>query len=315
MVGPLAVSAVTTALEYARSANQRFHSRNYERAYNRGGIDIFTEDWDILAILDGCRYDTFKRYADLPGELEKRESRGSMTVEFLRGNVAGRDLTDTVYVTANGQFYNYFEELDATFHHVENVWRHDSAWDDDHHTVLPETLTTYAQRAAKRFPDKRLLVHYVQPHYPFIDGPIDIDDAFDPETPDFWNQVMFGDSDYDSATLRQAYRANLKRALPHVRELLDSLDGRTVITSDHGNMLGSRSFPVPHREWGHPPKLWISVLTDVPWLVHESGTRRTVTSERPTRGMSLADDDTVHPEDDTLETDVQEHLRHLGYAE
>jgi hypothetical protein len=301
-------TAATTVLEYARSANQRFHSRNYRWRYNRNGIDVFEEDWDTLVILDGCRYDTFARYEDLPGELEKRESRGSMTVEFLRGNVAGRELTDTVYVTANGQFYNYEDELDATFHHVENVWRHDAAWDDVHHTVLPETLTRYALRAAERFPHKRLLVHYVQPHYPFIEGPIDIDDAFDPETPDFWNRVLFGDLDYDESTLRRAYTDNLERALPHVVDLLAGVQGRTVVTSDHGNMLGTRSFPVPHREWGHPPKLWVSELTDVPWLVHESGDRPAITSDPPTVNTSLLPDDGE-------ETDVHEHLRHLGYVE
>lgn len=298
----------TTALQYGRSANQRYHSRNYELEYNVDGIDVFAEDWDTMVILDGCRYDTFARHADLPGTLEARESRGGTTVEFLRGNVAGRELHDTVYVTANGQFYNHEAELDASFHHVENVWRNADAWDEDHHTVLPGTLTAYAKRAAERFPDKRLVVHYVQPHYPFIDAPFDIDDAFDPDTPDFWNQVVFGDLDYDAETLRTAYLRNLELTVPHVADLLDALSGRTVVTADHGNLLGSWTWPVPLREWGHPPRLWVRGLTRVPWHVHEAGERPDMTSEPPLRRASLS------PVDDDG-TDVVEHLRHLGYAE
>jgi hypothetical protein len=299
------------AVPYLRNVNQRYHSRNRRRETNPDGVDVFAEDWDTLVILDGCRYDTFAREHTLSGSLGRRESRGGNTVEFLRGNVAGRVLHDTVYVTANGQFHNYRDELDAAFHHVENVWQHDDAWNEDHHTVLPETTTDYALRAAERFPDKRLLVHYIQPHYPFVDAPIDIDDAFDPETPDFWRRVLVGDLSYDPALLREAYVENLRRALPAVRRLLDGRRGKTVVTSDHGNLLGERAFPVPIREWGHPASLWLPALTRVPWLVTVSHPRPDITSDPPATGVSLSTSAEDRPAVD--EEALDEHLRNLGY--
>jgi hypothetical protein len=304
---------VASGRMYARSVNQRYHSRNLRRETNGGGLDFLAQDWDTLALLDGCRYDTFAEENTLPGELSAKQSRGGTTVEFLRGNVAGRELHDTVYVTANGQYDNHREELDAEFHHVENIWRHDDAWSDEYHTVLPEVTTDYALRAAERFPNKRLLVHYIQPHYPFLEGPIEVEDAFDPETPDFWRQVYVGESAFDASTLREAYVSNLRRALPHVRRLVDELSGRTVVTSDHGNLLGDRTFPVPVREWGHPRLLWDEQLTTVPWLVDTTGQRPDIEPEPPTTGVTLGEaEEPDSPADDER---LAEHLRDLGYKQ
>jgi hypothetical protein len=41
-------------------------------------------------------------------------------------------------------------------------------WDDETGTVRAETRTNAALEAAERFPHKRLVVHYMQPHYPFV---------------------------------------------------------------------------------------------------------------------------------------------------
>lgn len=136
--------------------NRLYHRRGYLRSYNPSGVDVFEEDWDSLIVLDTCRYDLFARRSTLPGTLEKRRSRGSGTVEFLHGNVADRDLRDTVYVTANPQLYRYRDELNAQFHEVIYVWMEDG-WDEEYGTVLPETMTEYAREAAKRYPNKRLL--------------------------------------------------------------------------------------------------------------------------------------------------------------
>lgn len=161
--------ALANPVRIGLECNRLYHRQGHLRSYNPTGIDVFGEEWDTLIILDACRYDLFARRSTLPGTLEKRRSRGSSTVEFLRGNAAGRDLRDTVYVTANPQFYQYRDELDARFHEVVHVWM-DEGWDGEHETVLPETTTDYARTAAERYPNKRLLIHYLQPHYPFIDA-------------------------------------------------------------------------------------------------------------------------------------------------
>jgi len=120
-----------------RELNRLYFTRLYSRPYNIDGVDIFGSDWDNLIILDACRYDMFHDQSELPGQLETRDSRGSTTTEFLSANFTDRDLTNTVYVTANPQLYRHASEIDPNLHNVIHVWSK-SGWDEEHSTVLPE---------------------------------------------------------------------------------------------------------------------------------------------------------------------------------
>lgn len=299
--------AVRNPVLFARQANRLYHRRLNRRQYNHDGVDIFAEDWDTLVILDACRYDMFEQYADLPGRLESRISRGSATTEFLHANFGGRDLRDTVYVTANPQLYRNREAIDTRLHDVVDLWREDG-WNDDHGTVLPETVTQFALDAASDHPRKRLIVHYVQPHYPFIDSGTDFDKRHlaanaNKNGENVWGQLITGALDSDPEDIWPPYVANLERTLPHVRELLETIEGRTVVTADHGNMLGERSFPLPIIEWGHPRGTYTEQLVRVPWLISENGPRRRV--EMGTAATDETADEGI----------VRERLRELGYAE
>lgn len=245
-------------------------------------------------MLDACRYDVFALHAPIPGTVERRRSRGSHTVEFLWGSFAERALHDTVYVTANVQPHVYREALDL--HHVEHVWL--DGFDEALGTVPSEAVTDAALAAAERFPRKRVVAHYLQPHYPFLDGP-----DFEYGTMDFWDAVAVGDVDVAASQPRAWHEANLRRAVPAVERLLAGFEGRAVVTADHGTALGERAWPVPVREWGHPWGVYTEPLVAVPWLVREGGTRREVVRDRPVAGDVDADDETV-----------KERLATLGYA-
>jgi len=286
---------------FGREANRLYHRRLYRAPYNPGGVAVVDEDWDTLVVLDACRYDDFADLHDLPGDLRSRRSRGSHTVEWLRGNFAGRDLLDTVYVTASPQFH--FKDIDARFHAVENVWD-GAGWDDDAGTVRPETMADRALAAAERYPDKRLLVHFVQPHYPFLDEGDLAGSLMDEDGRDIWSDLSKGRAEVSTDEVRRAYRRNLELALPAVERILDSVRGRTVVTADHGNMFGERARPVPTREWGHPPGVYTDELVRVPWHVHENG-RRSTRADPPVAAES----------DATTESDATERLRQLGYVE
>jgi hypothetical protein len=292
---------------FLRYANRLYHRRLNSRQQNAAGTAIFEEDWDTLVILDACRYDMFEQHAELPGRLEHRYSKGSATTEFLRANIPGRDLRDTVYVTANPQFYQHQDELLVEFHEVINIWK-EAGWDEEYHTVLPETVTEYAQDAVEEYPNKRLLVHYIQPHYPFIGSQTEFDKRqlvdTDGRERNVWYQLMTGTLDVDRETIWQLYANNLERVLPHVEELLTTVEGRTVVTADHGNMVGERAFPFPIREWGHPRGIYTEQLVRVPWLIHDNGPRRDIVAGQ---SESTAED----VEDET----VADRLKHLGYAE
>jgi hypothetical protein len=280
---------------FLREANRIYYRRLYSQPYNTSGIDLFNSDWDNLLILDAGRYDMFAEQSSLPGRLESRQSRGSSTWEFLKANFAEKELHDTVYVTANPQFYRHKDWLETSFHAVDHVWKTDG-WDEDHRTVLPETTTKHARSAAEQYPNKRLLVHYIQPHYPFItedNQPFDDNQAFlKPDTPGSWAQLMTGDLDAAPDKIWRAYRANLDRTLPHVEQLLNEIDGKSVVTADHGNMIGERASPIPIREWGHPHGIYTNELVKVPWLVVD-GERRHIDTAPPVKTDTEPSDDVV----------------------
>jgi hypothetical protein len=271
--------------------------------YNTRGIDVFQEDWDNLILLDTMRYDVFvekREEFDLPGTLESRISRGSATHEFLRANVADRELHDTVYVTASPKYYKH-DDVTGEFHDVVGVWREEG--DESARAKPPDVTTEYVRQVAEQYPDKRLLIHYVQPHWPFI-GEKTREHFAGIDVP-WLDHVGLGEAKKHGITeemVWEAYLENVDVVLPYVRELLDDLPGRTVVSADHGQLMGERMKPIPLREFGHPIGIYVDELVKVPWLVHDNGDRKQVVAEPPVGGR-----------DDDAEALAEETLRELGY--
>ena len=172
-------------------------------------------------------------------------------------------------------------------------------------------MTEAALNASERFPHKRLVVHYMQPHYPFVPSDTTADkehlqqidgDGSGPSEENVWNQMFNGDLDLSRDELWSIYVENLEYVLEHVAELLQELSGKTVVTSDHGNYVGERASPIPIREYGHPRGMIDDPVIQVPWLVSENGNRRTIKV-----------DETNNSEDTVDEAVVGERLRDLGY--
>jgi hypothetical protein len=302
-LGRKARLALTNPSLVGRVLNRKAHDVVSKWNYAEKGTNFIKEDWDNLLILDACRYDLFKEYHTLPGRIEKRHSKASSTVDFLRTNLDNQDLLDTVYVTANGQVFHFRDEFDIQFHDVVPLYA--DAWNDELGTVVPKDVTDAAIDTAEKYPHKRLLIHYVQPHFPFIGADTDADKQrkSDGEEP-FWLRVTTGQVDMTREDLWAAYRDTFQMMLPDVERLMNELEGKTVVTSDHGNAFAERAHPIPVREWGHPGGIYMSELVDVPWLVYESGERRQITREEPA-GAELKSDPAV----------VEERLADLGYRQ
>lgn len=287
-------------IRLALTVNRSF----YERFGRHDGVDVFAEEWDNLVILDGCRYDLFERRASLPGILERRYSSGSDSWAFMDANFAGRRLHDTVYVTANPHVGML---PDGTFHDVVNLL--DDHWDEEYRTVPPTAVAEATLRTYERYPDKRVISHFMQPHFPFIgetgrslrhmglEMHLDEDEKELAGNP--WFDLVYDDVPVE--TIVTAYRENLDVALPAVEELLAELPGTSVVTADHGNLLGERTWPIPIRTFGHPRGLKTDDLLEVPWLVAD-GDRREHVAEPPVERSKLDDDV------------VEERLADLGYA-
>lgn len=292
---------IETPSLFGRELNRQFYTRLGRRSYNVNGIDVFAEDWDNLIILDACRFDMFAEQAadEFDGTLEHRISRGSSTIEWLRGNVEGREFYDAVYVTANPQYEWKFSDS-SDFHAVHNVWDTD-AWDEDRHTVPPDSMTDAVVEAAENYPEKRILAHYMQPHYPFL-GPSS-EEHFDKKSLAFWIDIMTGEQEISDDLLWSAFCETLDVSIPDIQCIVTKLDGKTVISSDHGQMVGERARPFPIREYGHPHNIYTSELVHIPWFVCEYETRRVITAEEPA------------VVEGKITSDVKERLRNFGYIE
>lgn len=274
-------------------------------------------DWDNAIVLDACRYDLFEEALaefPLPGQTDMRRSVQSATPGYVTENFSDRTFHDTVYVSAN-PYVN--TELPAdTFHAVDPVWR--DGWDDDTGTVLPETIRDRALAANERYPDKRLLVHFNQPHAPFV-GEIRLglrtvseirEEALGHDAPDPSERTktpfeLLELGEVTAETVWEAYLSNLQVALPSVERLLNSLPGKTAVTSDHGNAMGEYATPFPIRVYGHPLGILIPALIEVPWHTYQNGDRKTVTTDPPVGDLEPA----------TVDTETRKRLRDLGYAE
>ena len=89
--------------------------------------------------------------------------------------------------------------------------------------------------------------------------------------------------------------------MPFAKGLVNSLDGKSVITADHANLIGERGFPIPVRMYGHPRNFSHPSLIKVPWIEFDNE-RRNIAEEDPVARNEM---------DDRM---VQDRLEALGYA-
>lgn len=166
-----------------------------------------------------------------------------------------------------------------------------SEWDEDLGTVLPADVTKAAIEAFETYPDKRLIVHYMQPHQPWI-GPTAHAIRKRAEVRGWMHNRVEGDHGRGEFGLvrdgvishdkmEQAYRESLEITLEHVQRLLDAVPGRAVVTADHAELLGERVTPITRRRYGHPTNLKFKTLRRVPWLEIPGETRRDVSPDPP----------------------------------
>ena len=264
---------------------------------------VLDADWDLLVVLDACRADLFAEvvgpddYDFVAGETAI--SPGSTSKEWLSAVFGSADddaLAEVAYVTGNP--YST-KTLDLSrFGHVDEVWR--DGWDDDRGTIPPRPITNSAIDAGRERDTDRLVVHYMQPHFPSVvedDDGIALDDWGD-QPMSVWEELRFGQRETDDVW--ESYRRNLEAVLEDVELLLANVDAeRAVITADHGNAFGEKYI------YGHPGGVGIPALREVPWSV-----------------TAASDEGTHDPADDATRTDdgdgdaegtVEDRLESLGY--
>ncbi len=232
---------------------------------------VMEEEWDFLLVLDACRYDMFEEINWIDGKLKKINSAGSSTTWWIKNNFQD-EYPNTVVITANPHLskIGLKEKIGRNpFCHIEDVW--DYGWDEELKTVPPGVVNEAVSKTIKRFPDKRFIIHYMQPHFPFIGENQIVHSGFEnlrkrslgsdlikKEEKNPWDDLAEGKVSLDE--FMKAYNSNLKLVLRHVEEILPYLEGKIVITSDHGNCIGEYGL---HQ---HPGEFNIKPLREVPWL-------------------------------------------------
>lgn len=222
---------------------------------------IMSEEWDNLIILDACRYDV---YQDVIGECGKRVSLGSHSREFVRKNFSEGENNDTVYIAGNAHVSpelfenNTGRDVSKVFHTIYKTY--DTDWNEDYGVVGPEGVARDAKSAEKLYPDKRKIIHFMQPHAPYIPYNLERGEALSTSNDDF---ILYRAErgEVDREFIWEEYRKNLEFVWQYVEELVDELEGRTVVTADHGELLGENGL------YGHPYGLKTRVLREVPWDV------------------------------------------------
>lgn len=292
--------------------------RRYYNLRHGGGVDVMERDWDTLVLLDACRYDIFAEMNDIPGELTSVLSRGSHSEEFIENNFSGKQFHDTVYVTAN--VYGAQVE-EGVFHDIVVSFADDT--DNPRHkdNRSPELVRDLAIKAHEQYPNKRLIVHFMQPHSPYFsdsaetvrqlfreqdgiqfrtwDGQPDDEGEVD-LIKDLNEAAMRGD--VSPQLLRNLYKENLEIVLEATKELLAELDGKSVVSADHGELLGERKAFFRPPRFNHPKHVYMEELRRVPWLTIEAEDRRNVVSEPPREKEDLSQDT------------IEDQLEALGYV-
>jgi hypothetical protein len=264
--------------------------RNVGKRYNYG-TPMWDEDWDICVVLDACRWDLVPEVDREFLTEDWKYSVASSSGEWIPKTFSGRDNSTVAYVTANPYSKTLLSKED--FFILDEVWKY--GFDTDIRTIPADVVTDEAIRAWNRDPDQ-LIVHYMQPHHPFIPKPMDEGlprQDFDSQPWDnVWHKLRKDEVDRDEVW--QGYVANLNYVLDHVETLLENTSGEVLITADHGNLLGEFGM------YAHPDWVPLPALKRVPWVKTEA---ENVGSYEPTD----------HPSQKQEQTSRSEQLEALGY--
>jgi hypothetical protein len=240
-------------------------------------VSIWDRDWDLLIVLDACRSDMMKvcmfEYPFL-NSMETIWSVGGHSKEWLENTFksASSDLIrETAYVTGNHHSDTVKDLPFAAFKDLQTIGLQDELPAPPAHVVTDSAINVDRE---KEF--DRLIVHYMQPHKPFISKYGERTDVQVKKWSTGWelyqNYITGGISKRE---LWQGFVNNLQYVLSEVALLLENIDApRTVITSDHGNAFGEDFL------WDHEIGVQHPSMRRVPWIETTASDKNTVSPSK-----------------------------------
>ena len=259
---------------------------------------IHKVDWDILIIIDACRFDYFETfYKDVLGdigELKMVNSPAAWTVGWLKTTFEKTALKDTILIWDHPvaerirnlqrqiEHGKYFD-VRAQFKKTIDMW--ELGYDKSLGYLPPDLTTNRVFKELKEDPEARLIAKYRQVHDPYL--------YYKGETklplskpkysslrkvlyeivsdeivwtirkkfnllPESWLNAIW--LKYGREGIIRGYTEDFKLMLNHAKKIVDSYPNKNiVITSDHGERLGEKG------RYSHGGKLE-RIIKEVPWL-------------------------------------------------
>lgn len=292
------------------------------------GKQIFDEEWDLLIVLDTCRVDAIEEVAEeyeFLSEINTVTSIGSSTLEWISQTFVeeqSHEIQNTGYVVCNGWSKRILKEgVRPEDHHFGRLgnWLSSPEWTTVSSDVFqkldfvydytksdlksvdtgresgierhPRYTTDRAVTAAEHENPERLIVHYQEPHSPYIANALEENRKLQFHESNPWEFLKTGGS---RDVVWNSYLADLRLVLDEVELLLDNVDAdRVVITADHGEAFGEAN------TYGHGAAHFHPYIRSVPWVVTSAENNKRYEAELDSR--------------DVAERDVNKMLQDMGY--
>ena len=305
------------------------------------GTNVYDSEWDLLVVLDACRVDALRAVgSEYPfiDTVERRWSLGSTSKEWIDRTFTEsyrEEVERTAYLTANVFAHQlahppidyldyglvrgtFLEEYDWPNRLVRDVTLaaedfafYDPAWfavnqfsREDRFGVevpFPDEMTDRAIAAGRELDADRTIVHYMQPHQPYLSAATGRGHV---EPWEFSPFEALRNGEVNSKTVWEAYLDHLRYVLDHVAVLLRNVDAeRVVITADHGELFGEFGL------YNHAVGTLHPALRGVPWCE----TTATDAGERSTTVDFETDENERDERKRSEESGVPDQLEALGY--
>lgn len=211
-------------------------------------INPAKENWKTLVILDSCRYDYFKEVNFIKGKLFKVDTRCSNTHEWYAKYWCNKFHSNTVLVHG----IHFVEKFGNFFARAYRMWNYENM-------LKIDEQISFAEKVLKEIGDKRVLIHFLQPHIPF-NNPKGKKLLRKLKTsgkglPEDHDKITIYGNKYGWNEIKEAYKEEIKYVL---KKITDSKIEPDVISADHGIRIGEdKTF----RHGAHT-----NIVHTVPWL-------------------------------------------------
>jgi hypothetical protein len=292
------------------------------------GTNVYNRDWDVLILLDTCRVDALKAVADeydFLNDIDSIQSAGGASGEWIARTFDERHLEliqNTAYLTANAHARQILDEQtqrDNPDKHLTyktlrfyptvavddlgkleplyqyEPWGEDGDLGHEKGMTPPRYVTERAISVGRQMDYDRMILHYFQPHSPWVANALSENRELKEYEDDWWSYLT---RTGDVESVWDSYLSDLRYVLDDIELLLDNMDADTVaISADHGEAFGE--YGVQGHEIGslHPK------IRTVPWVETSAVDEETYTPtiEAPETESELSTDE------------VEEQLSALGY--